>query len=195
MSKLKIAVIFIFVALFLSFGFHAAWAQIAGAEIRGKVVDTSGAILPGVTITITHVETGTSRTVVTSDRGTYFVPALEVGTFNIKAEIEGFAPETLEGMVLAVGQKAVVDFTLKIGGLEEAITVTAEAPLIETTKSDIGGSVNPTQVKHLPLNGRNWLDLATVVPGVRSEGGTPLSGAQGSRRVQVNVDAMDVSDQ
>lgn len=195
MSKLKIVTVFIFAALFLSLGINAAWAQIAGAEIRGKVVDTTGAVLPGVTITITQVETGISRTVVTSDRGTYFAPALEVGTYNIKAELEGFAPETREGIVLAVGQKVVLDFTLRIGGLEEAITITAEAPLVETTKSEIGGAVNPTQVKHLPLNGRNWLDLATVVPGVRSEGGTPLSGAQGSRRVQVNVDAMDVSDQ
>ena len=132
-----------------------ASAQVAQAELRGTVVDQSGGALPGTTVTATHVETGTSRTTVTTETGAYVMPALPTGVYNIRAEITGFSTVLKEGIRLAVGEQATVNFTLKLASVQETITVAGESPLVDTKKSDLSGHVEQKQIENLPLNGRD----------------------------------------
>src|SRR5262249_44372345 len=127
-----------------------ARAQVAQAELRGTVVDESGGALPGATITATHVETGTVRTTVTSATGTSVMPALPVGLYTVAAELAGFGTLAKEGIRLAVGESASLNFTLKLATVAETITVRGESPLVDTKKSELSGRVEPRQVEGLP---------------------------------------------
>ena len=111
-----------------------ASAQVAQADLRGTVLDESGGALPAATITATHVDTGTMRTTTTSSAGTYVMPALPVGTYTIKAEMAGFATVVKEGIRLAVGQSAALDFSLKLAAVAETITAIAK-PWAKATAS------------------------------------------------------------
>src|SRR5438034_1614099 len=170
-------------------------AQVAQAELRGSVLDESGAALPGTTIVATHVETATTRTTTTSASGTYVMPALPVGAYTIRAELTGFVTLVKEGIRLAVGQSAILNFSLKLASVAETITVTGESPLVDTKKSELSGHVEQKQVENLPLNGRNWLDLVSLVPGARGNVGTIQVGASGSDMAKYQVDGIDVSNQ
>src|SRR5262245_6780653 len=170
-------------------------AQVAQAELRGTVVDESGGALPGVTITATHVDTGTARTIVTTTTGAFLMPALPVGRYRVRAELTGFSTVLQEDLVLAVGQSAAVAFTLKVATVQETVTVAGQSPLVETKKSELSGVVNPDQVASLPLNGRNWLDLAALVPGARGNPGTIRAGFGGQDMAKYQVDGIDVSGQ
>src|SRR5581483_9146213 len=117
----------------------AARAQVAQAELRGTVADESGAVLPGATITATHVDTGTERTTVSTSTGAYVMPALPIGNYTIKAELTGFGSITKEGVRLGVGESGTLNFTLKVAPLAENVTVTGESPLVDTKKSDLSG--------------------------------------------------------
>lgn len=172
-----------------------AQAQVAQAELRGTVVDESGGVLPGASVTATHVDTGTVRATAASSSGGYVMPALPVGTYTIKAELIGFGTVTKEGVRLSVGESAILNFTLKLASVAENVIVTGEAPLIDTKKSDLSGHVEQKQVENLPLNGRNWLDLVSLVPGARGNPGAIQVGASGSDMAKYQVDGVDVSNQ
>ncbi|HWP84033.1 MAG TPA: carboxypeptidase-like regulatory domain-containing protein, partial [Terriglobia bacterium] len=118
-----------------------AWAQNTGT-ILGTVKDQSGAVLPGATLTVRNVETGITRTGVSGSRGEYRFPALAVGTYEVQAEMTGFQTSVRQGITLTVGREAVVDFSLAVGNVAEQVTVTGEAPLIETTTATVGGVVD-----------------------------------------------------
>ncbi|HEY2905529.1 MAG TPA: TonB-dependent receptor [Vicinamibacterales bacterium] len=170
-------------------------AQVAQAELRGSVVDQSGGVLPGVTLTATHVDTGTVRTTVTTSSGSYVMPALPIGLYTIKAELAGFGAITKEGVRLGVGESGTLNFALKVAALAENVTVSGESPLVDTKKSDLSGHVEQKQVENLPLNGRNWLDLVSLVPGARGNPGAIQAGASGSDMAKYQVDGVDVSNQ
>jgi hypothetical protein len=173
-------------------------AQVAHAELRGTVVDESGAALPGASITATHVDTGVARTAVSSSTGAFTMPALPVGRYRLQFDLAGFGTVVQEGIVLSVGQSASLSVTMKLASVQETITVTGEAPLVETRTSELSGVVTPTQVESLPLNGRNWLDLVTLVPGSRGTPGTSQqirAGFAGSDMAKYQVDGVDVSGQ
>jgi hypothetical protein len=172
-----------------------ALAQVAQAELRGTIVDESGAALPGATVTATHVETGTSRIAVTSATGTYVMPALPVGRYAVRVELAGFGTTVNEDVNLAVGNSAVLNFALKVATLNETVTVSGEAPLVDTKRSDLAGHVNPKQIENLPLNGRNWLDLVALVPGARGRPGDIQVGASGSDMAKYQVDGVDITNQ
>jgi hypothetical protein len=172
-----------------------ALAQIGQAELRGAIVDESGLAVPGVTITATHVATGTSRSIQTSETGTYVMPALPIGVYNVKAELVGFAVVQKEGITLNVGQAAIVNFALQLATVQETITVVNEAPLVDTKRSELAGNVSQKQVESLPLNGRNWLDLVALVPGARGNPGAIQAGASGSDMAKYQVDGVDISNQ
>ena len=108
------------------------FAQAGGASLRGTVVDESGGALPGVTVTATNTATGFNRSVVTGSDGSYFFPSLPVGTYKVVAELSGFAPTTIQEVVLNVASERELSVTMKAAAVSEQITVTAEAPLIET---------------------------------------------------------------
>ncbi len=144
----------------------AAMAQIAGGTLAGDVVDQAGAPVPGATVTVTAVATGTSRTTFTSADGGYVVAGLQPGRYRVQVELAGFRPLTREGVQLATGETIRVDLQLEVGGVAEAVTVTADAPLLRTDSSGLGHVVDNQRIVELPLNGRSFISLATLVPGV-----------------------------
>jgi len=131
-------------------GTPLVFAQTSTATILGTVRDTSGALVPGVSITVKHTESGLTRTVVSSERGGYNVPLLPVGAYEITTTMPGFKQGVRSGINLVVGQEAVVDLTLEVGANAEQVTVTGEAPLVNTTTASVSGLVNERQVKDLP---------------------------------------------
>ena len=145
------------------------------------MTDTTGGVLPGVTITAIHVESGNTYTAVTDERGTYRIP-LRTGVYKITAELSGFATLTRTGLELLVGQQAVVNLQMQPSTVQESVTVTAEAPLVNTTNSSIGGNVDTRQLSELPVNGRNWVDLTMLAPGSPRQLG--LRNADGPEREQ-----------
>src|SRR5439155_11466889 len=130
-----------------------ARGQVGQAELRGTIVDQSGGALPGVTVTATQVETATSRVTVTTETGTYLMPALPVGTYAVKADLAGFTTLVKEGVRLAVGDSATLNFSMRLASVAETITVQGESPLVDTKKSELSGRVEQTQVENLPVNG------------------------------------------
>jgi carboxypeptidase family protein/TonB-dependent receptor-like protein len=143
-----------------------AFAQAGRSEINGSIVDTGKAVLPGVTITVTNEETGLERTAVSSGEGTFVIPTLVPGRYTIKAELSGFSPTTQRGIVVNVGQELTVDLTLQVAGVQENITVTGQAPLVEATSSRIGTNITNAEIDSLPSQGRNQLSLMQMVPGL-----------------------------
>src|SRR5437867_3036146 len=131
-----------------------AFAQTATATIVGVVKDASGALIPGVSITVKHTDTGQTRTAISSDSG-YNVPLLPVGAYEISTMMPGFKQQVRSGVNLVIGQQAVIDLTLEVGAAAEQITVSEEAPLVNTTLSSTSGLITEQQVKDLPLNGRS----------------------------------------
>jgi hypothetical protein len=170
-------------------------AQIGQSELRGTVRDESGLGVPGATVTATHVATGTSRTTQTSETGTYVMPALPIGVYNINAELAGFTTVKKEGITLNVGESAILNFSLTLASVQETITVVNEAPLVDTKTSALEGTVEQKQVENLPLNGRNWLDLVALVPGARGNPGNIQAGSSGSDMAKYQVDGVDISNQ
>jgi hypothetical protein len=182
-----------FTMLIAVFASVPAAAQTSQSEIRGTVVDQSGGGLPGVTVTATHVDTGTVRTTVTSETGVFLMPALPVGLYRVNLELAGFTSVIRENLRLEVGQSALLNFSMKLANVAETITVTGEAPLVESQRSELAGRVTAGQVQDLPLNGRNWLDLVALVPGARGNPGTVRAGFAGGDMAKYQVDGVDVS--
>src|SRR5215831_16939197 len=123
----------------------------ATAAILGVVKDTSEALIPGVSITVKHTETGLTRTVISSETGDYNVPLLPVGAYELTTTMPGFKREVRRGINLVVGQQAVINLTLEVGAPGEQVTVTEEAPLVNTTLSSTSGLISEQQIKELPL--------------------------------------------
>src|SRR5947199_1637490 len=142
------------------------FAQTATATIVGVVKDTSGALIPGVSITVKHTDTGQTRTAISTDSGSYNVPLLPVGAYEISTMMPGFKQQVRTGVNLVIGQQAVIDLTLEVGAAAEQITVSEEAPLVNTTLSSTSGLITEQQVKDLPLNGRSFDRLLELNPGV-----------------------------
>lgn len=143
-----------------------AAAQIASGTISGAVKDSSGAVIPGAAVMATNTDTGTTRSGSTGGDGSYKFSALSLGKYEIKAEHTGFQTEVQKDLQLNVGEEAVINFTLQVGAVGQTVAVTAEAPIIETTTANVSGLVAENEVRDLPLNARNLVELATLFPGV-----------------------------
>lgn len=171
-----------------------AAAQLRQAELSGTVTDESGGVLPGVTLTATHVATQQTRTTVSDASGRFLFAALPVGVYEIRAELDSFAPTIVRDYRLQVGDSARLEVRMQLRTLEESVTVSGEAPLVDATKSDLAGRVDQIQMEELPLSGRNWLNFATLAPGVKSDGsgGQPTAGVGDSRMGKVYVDGGQV---
>jgi len=169
----------------------ASFAQ--EATVTGTVTDTTGGVLPGVVIRAVHQASGNSFEAVTDGTGTFRMP-VRVGVYEIKAELSGFSTITRRGLELLVGQQVAVSFQLSPSTVQESVTVTAEAPLIETTSSSMSANIDPRQMTELPVNGRNWQDLLAVAPGARynsQQRGDSV--AAGTGTLQLNVDGQQVT--
>ena len=143
-----------------------AVAQRSTATVRGVVRDATQAVLPGVTITVTNQDTGLTRTTVTNASGSYSVPELPVGRYTVGAELVGFKSASRTGVLLRVADDFGLDFELEPGAVSEVVTVEATATPVKVLGGDVSGVVTGQQVRELPLNGRNFLQLATLMPGV-----------------------------
>lgn len=136
------------------------------AELNGTIVDQGKAVLPGVTITVTHEGTGQTRQAVTGGEGRFVIPTLVPGTYTIKAELQGFETTTRTGLVLNVGQEITVSLTMNLAGVREEVTVTAESPVIETTASNIGTNITSYEIDNVPSAGRSQFSLMQTIPGL-----------------------------
>ena len=145
----------------------AAFGQgFATGEFNGSVVDPSGAVLPGVTVTVTAEATGLVRTIVSNEAGRFVLPAIQPGVYTIKAELAGFQTQTRTGIRLGVGQALTIAYTLPVGTLADAITVTGASPLVEVTQTTIGTNMSAQDISSLPTQGREMLSLMQLVPGL-----------------------------
>src|SRR5438093_3337181 len=142
------------------------FAQTSTATILGVVKDASGALVPGVSITVKHTETGLTRAAISGETGDYNVPLLPVGAYEIATTMPGFKQQVRSGINLIVGQQAVINLTLEVGAAGETVTVTEAAPLVNTTLSSTSGLITEQQVKELPLNGRSFDQLLAINVGV-----------------------------
>lgn len=169
-----------------------ASAQSNKGTIVGTVTDPSGAVVSGATVTVTNVNTNAERTVMTGDDGTYTVPLLDIGNYKVAVSAPGFQTVTRENITLQISDRLPVDVELQVGsGAGETVTVTAEAPIIQTESSERGSVITGREVTELPLSGRNFTQLATLTPGVSrvtigtlsdaraNNNGDPNAGGQG----------------
>ena len=156
----------------------SVFAQVNTGDIVGRITDTSGGVLPGVTVAVEHVNTGASRAQVTSDTGDYTFTLLPIGTYTVKMELQGFTTQTAR-VTLASGDRARLDGKMQLGTLNETITVTGEATLLQTDTSTVGTLFNEKVVQDLPVAGRNVVRLVQMVPGANE--GQVSSLANGTR--------------
>ena len=166
------------------------------AAITGLVTDSTGGVLPGVTVTAVHEATGNTFVAVTDERGAYRIPA-RIGGYRITAELAGFTTVTRSGVTLLVGQTVGLDMQMTVTGVAESITVTGEAPLINTTQSTLGSNIDSRQMTELPVQGGDWTSLALIAPGNRTTtmGGVPVQDRGDVREYQLNMDGQQVTSQ
>jgi hypothetical protein len=162
-------------------------AQGATGIFSGTVVDESGAMMPGVTITIRNDETGATRELITGPDGRFRAPDLSPGPYTVTAALQGFTSVARSGITLTVGREAVVDFSLKVGQLADVVNVVGEASTIDTRTASTGALISSEQISNLPLNGRSYIELATTTPGVQltASGGRNTSSGFG-QKISVN---------
>ena len=141
-------------------------AQVVGATASGRVLDQSGAVIPGATVAVQNSATAISVNGVTNAEGYYVIPNLQTGTYNLEASARGFTTQIRKGLILTVGEELVLNLTLTVGSAGQEVTVTSEAPTVDLGNSTLGDVNNATTINELPLNGRSWSDLAALQPGV-----------------------------
>src|SRR4051812_12602002 len=158
-----------------------AQSDIGGATLNGTVMDPSGANVAGAKITVANTATGFTRTTQTNESGLYSFSRLPVGTYDVTAEAQGFKLSKRTGLQLSVGAVATLDVSLEVGAAQEQVSVNAEVPVVETTRSQTSTVVSQKAVEDLPINGRNFLDFTLLTPGVtrdQSRGGDLSFGGQ-----------------
>ena len=158
-----------------------AMAQIGAGEITGIVKDQGGAAVPGAMITVTDVDTNRQRVVVSSANGVYTAPSLAPGEYRLDVDLPGFKPLRRAGIHLSTGEKARLDFELTVGSVSERVTVTADAPIVRAETASLGTVIGHGQVVQLPLNGRSFIMLAALAPGVALPPNSQLPRINGGR--------------
>lgn len=154
-------------AVFLGASVTSSLAQQSSAEIRGRVMDEQGGVMPGVTVVATHEETGVFRQAVTANDGSYFLAQLYPGTYQIVATLEGFRTSERRGLVVAVGNTLTVNLTLALGDLRETITVTGNSPLVDLTSAEVGGNIRTGELTELPATNRSVFAVVALLPGIQ----------------------------
>src|SRR5437867_1502116 len=174
-------------ALLILLTVPAAWAQsqAVNGSIEGVVTDTTGAVLPGATVTVTNIETGTQRVVATDASGFYRALLLPLGTYRVKAEMSGFKGMERTGIGLSAGATPLVNFAMEVGGVQEVVSVSGEAPVADPGKIALGRVITSTEVKNLPLVSRNPYNFAFLQANVtgyeNTEFGVPRINANGTQ--------------
>src|SRR6267142_2746245 len=169
-------------------------AQAPSGEISGVVSDPTAAVVPGVTITLINPSTNATRSVPTNEAGLYVIRALPPGVYNLKAELAGFRTVERRNIEVQVGSSNRIDVTLEIGEVNSIVEVSGGAPVLQTETASIGTVIENRRILELPLNGRNYLQLASLIPGATTNG---PSSSQGKQRMggQRNSFALNVAGQ
>jgi hypothetical protein len=195
MRRITVAAVIVLIAM------ATITAQQGTGDLRGRVVDSQMAVMPGVTVTVRSQENGTFRTTVSGVDGSFFVSAMNPGVDQVEAMLDGFRPYERKDLRLEVGRTVTVDVTLELGGLEERLTVTSEAPLVDTTSKEVGGHISAEEFVNTPSLNRSFSGFLGMVPGIVSTvststfGGDTISvGGQGARNVNYTMDGSDNND-
>ncbi len=200
MRKVVLASLVFFVCVVLAV---PALAQQTSGNITGRVTDQQGGALPGVTVTATQATTGFTRTAVTDGEGVFRLAGVPIGTIDLKLEMSGFATLDRTGLILNVGQTLNVDMQLQVASMSETVTVSGDTPLLETTSSSVGGVVDVNKIEQMPLNGRQFANLAMTVAGVamgfhsdptKSTQQSPQIAGGNGRNVNYQIDGGDNND-
>jgi hypothetical protein len=146
-----------------------AFGQGAGASIEGVAKDQQGGVLPGVNVTLRNQDSGVTRSATTASDGRYRFLALAPGRYHLAAELSGFASKEVRDIQITIGLSLTQDFTMGIQAVQESLTVTGEAPAVDTTKSEVAGVVTQEQIQNLPVNSRQFLNLALLMPGTSQD--------------------------
>jgi Carboxypeptidase regulatory-like domain len=162
-----------------------AWAQLATAELNGRVTDSSGAVLPGATVNVTQTATGLVRTAVTDGNGAYLLSNLPTGPYRLEVSLQGFRTYVQTGIVLQVGATPTINAVLALGAVEESVTVEAAAPLVDVRSAGISKVVQNEQILALPLNGRNTVDLVLMVGAAVQTSAVSSRGVPGGVNISV----------
>jgi len=202
MKKIQFTYVQFFLLSFVLIGLMANGLMAQSSTILGTVQDETDAVLPGVSVTTTNLDTNQSRTVISDDEGRYRVSQLQSGSYEVQAELSGFSTGVRRPISIAMDSQAVVNFSLRIGQITERVVVTGEAALVETTSAVTSGLVDDRQIRDLPLNGRDFVQLALLQEGIvantkylRTQGGNDgtlisMAGA----RVHQNAFLLDGTD-
>ena len=161
------------ILLLTAFGCLAALAQAPTAEITGTITDQSGAPISGAVVTVTNPATNQTRSTKANDAGSYVFPTLAPGTYNLRTESSGFSSQVRNAVAIQVGQVARLDFALSVGSVSEVVEVRGGAPVLETETANIGAVVENRRIVELPLNGRNYLQLVSLIPGATTNARPP----------------------
>src|SRR5437899_6888192 len=143
-------------------------AQVSGATLSGTVTDATGAVIPGVMISIKNRATGVVRNLATDEAGFYSAPNLQAGNYDVTASQAGFSTAVQSNIVLTVGAQQQLNISMKVGETAQLVEVTEAAPLVQLSSSTISSEIDSKQILEMPLNGRSWNDLAALVPGVNA---------------------------
>src|SRR5688572_2890636 len=147
-----------------------AWGQATTGELAGRVTDSGGAVVPGVTVTALNDATGFSRTTLTSAGGDFLITLLPPGRYTVSAELSGFRRAVRRDVEVNIGTRQTLGFELGVGNMTEEVVVSGQSPMVETTRSDIGGVVTPNEITNLPLLNRTFANLAVIMPEARPSG-------------------------
>jgi hypothetical protein len=153
---------------------QSAFGQGAGASIVGTVRDEQGGVLPGCTVTLRNQDTGVARSAVTDADGRYLFAALPLGRYSVKSELGGFTTMNVTDLVLTIGLELRHDFAMPIRAFEESVTVSSQAPVVDVSKSEVAGVVTQEQIQTLPVNSRQYLNLALLMPGTSQDAARPF---------------------
>jgi hypothetical protein len=152
-------------------------AQVDTGTVVGTIKDASGAVVPNATATATNLDTGVKTAVKSASDGNYVITPVKIGRYSVSAEAAGFRTEVRQNIVLDVQQAIRLDFSLRVGSVNETANVTGEAPLLDTQDASLGDVVASQQIEQLPLNGRRYTDLATLTAGVTKITEGPVDGS------------------
>ncbi|MGH9218189.1 MAG: carboxypeptidase regulatory-like domain-containing protein, partial [Vicinamibacterales bacterium] len=158
------------------------------------MVDSTKAALPGATITATLIDTGRANTTFSDERGEYRLRGLAPGRYRVQAELSGFSTLVIPDIELLVGQNRSLPFAMQVASLSETLTVTGEAPLVDVSSTQVAGNVDRRQMEELPLQGRNWMELAMQVKGITANAVDTTPGVR-DRQFQLNLDGQEITQQ
>ncbi len=191
-SASKLSTLFFLLLVFAVSAF--AQSQATTGNIEGRVLDPRDAAVPGASVTATNQQTGLEKTATTDDQGLFTLSFLPPGAYTVRANASGFAQTEVKDVSVTVGGKAPLDVKLAVGSTSGTVTITSEPPVVETNLSSVSTTINSRAIENLPVNGRNYLDFATLTPGVirdqNREGDLAVGGQKGTLN-SLQVDGVD----